>query len=108
VPSASSASLPSSSTLAPFDYSTYYYDQYEGSNEFKEDDVDFEYDENADFEYNDDVRNSYEYEDVSPDYVEGSRCPGSLEQCINVCVPLKDIYVYSVCVVECGDRCNRN
>jgi len=33
------------------------------------------------------------------------RCPGTLETCVDSCVPLEDIYAYSGCVVECGDRC---
>jgi len=32
-------------------------------------------------------------------------CPGSLEACVDTCVPLEDIYAYSSCVVECGERC---
>jgi len=34
-----------------------------------------------------------------------SLCPGSLEDCVDTCVPLEDIYAYSACVVECGERC---
>jgi len=32
-------------------------------------------------------------------------CPGTLENCVDTCVPLEDIYAYSACVVECGERC---
>lgn len=32
-------------------------------------------------------------------------CPGTLEDCVDTCVPLEDIYAYSACVVECGERC---
>jgi len=32
-------------------------------------------------------------------------CPGTLEECVDICVPLEDIYAYSACVVECGERC---
>lgn len=32
-------------------------------------------------------------------------CPESLEKCVDTCVPLEDIYAYSACVVECGERC---
>merc|ERR1712128_93452 len=32
-------------------------------------------------------------------------CPGTLEECVDTCVPLEDIYAYSACVVECGERC---
>ena len=32
-------------------------------------------------------------------------CPGSLEDCVDSCVPLDDVYAYSACVVECGGRC---
>jgi len=32
-------------------------------------------------------------------------CPDSLEVCVNTCATLLDVYAYSACVVECGDRC---
>jgi len=32
-------------------------------------------------------------------------CPESLGKCVDACVPLQDIYAYSACVVECGERC---
>jgi len=32
-------------------------------------------------------------------------CPGTLEICVDACIPLQDIYAYSACVVECGERC---
>ena len=34
-----------------------------------------------------------------------AQCPESLGACVDSCVPLEDIYAYSACVVECGERC---
>jgi len=70
----------------------YYYDQYEESFNLQDDDVK---DDSSEWENND---YSYDYN--------ANTCPGSLEECISVCVPLEDIYVYSICVKECADRCN--
>lgn len=36
---------------------------------------------------------------------QNKECPESLEKCVDACVPLQDIYAYSACVVECGERC---
>ena len=35
-----------------------------------------------------------------------SNCPGgSIEACIETCVPLEQVSVYGVCATECGKRC---
>ena len=97
----------------------YYYDQYDGVAEVKEDDVvynDYQVDYNyQDYQhqqevgdYNDygQVEDYNDYKDEDARRTTGVMCPGSLDQCIEACVPLQDIYVYSLCVVECGKRCN--
>ena len=98
----------------------YYYDQYDGVAEAKEDDVVYNNDYQADYNYKDYQQQQDEdyndYRQVEVDYKDykdddarrttGVMCPGSLDQCIEACVPLQDIYVYSLCVVECGKRCN--
>ena len=33
-------------------------------------------------------------------------CPGSLQECVNDCVPLKQLVAYTACVKVCGNRCN--
>ena len=33
-------------------------------------------------------------------------CPGSLQDCVNDCVPLDKLVAYTACVKVCGNRCN--
>ena len=37
---------------------------------------------------------------------DASGCPGSLQECVNDCVPLKQLVAYTACVKVCGKRCN--
>ena len=32
-------------------------------------------------------------------------CPTDLETCVNACVAIDNVFVYSLCVNECGKRC---
>lgn len=32
-------------------------------------------------------------------------CPGSLDQCVEACVPLDNVTAYGICAKVCGDRC---
>ena len=36
---------------------------------------------------------------------DASGCPGSLQECVNDCVPLKQLVAYTACVKVCGKRC---
>ena len=57
--------------------------------------------------FNDYSENSVESEDDISDNSETDNvCPGNnLRQCIEACVPLPKLWVYSVCVRECANRC---
>ena len=34
------------------------------------------------------------------------KCNENLESCVTSCVPLEDVYAYSLCVVECAQNCS--
>ena len=34
------------------------------------------------------------------------KCNQNLESCVTSCVPLEDVYAYSLCVVECAQNCS--
>ena len=56
----------------------------------------------------DDIDNEIDVEDVTDDLVtiSDSNCPGSnLRTCVDACIPLPLLWVYSVCVRECARRC---
>jgi len=45
-------------------------------------------------------------QDLENEVKEPKECPGSnLEECVDDCIVLEDIYAYSGCVVQCGERC---
>ena len=56
----------------------------------------------------DDIDNEVDVEDVTEALVtiSDSDCPGSnLRTCVDACIPLPLLWVYSVCVRECARRC---
>ena len=42
--------------------------------------------------------------DISVDL--SAKCADNLESCVTGCVPLEDVYAYSLCVVECAQKCS--